>query len=117
MIKEILNGWDITNGGISKVIPELTGKKYSLQAVWSGLTGTLDGTIKVLQSNDGINYDQLMTLDADGAEVDFDIDLDSAAGSETIEDKDGFMGKNMMITLGIGSLTAGLVSLYLNIVD
>lgn len=32
---------------------------WSLQIVWAGLTGTLDGTIQLQGSNNGVNFDNL----------------------------------------------------------
>jgi len=87
---------------------------YSLQAIWSGLTGTPNGTVKIKQSNDGINFDQLKTMNAEGEEVDFGIDIDSAGGSDSLEDKLGFSGVHMRIAVAVGSITAGTLTVILN---
>lgn len=88
---------------------------YSLQAVWSGVTGGTNGTIKLKQSNDGTNYDQIRTIDEDGEAADFGISIASASGSGSVEDKLGFTGIHMRIAVAVGSITAGTLVLTLNL--
>jgi len=89
-------------------------EKYSIQAIWADVTGTNNGTIKVLQSLDGTNFDQLKTINSAGAEVDFGITMSGTDGSATIEDKVGFTGKTMKVVFAEGTITGGTLDIYIN---
>ena len=89
-------------------------EKYSIQAVWADVTGTNNGTIKVLQSLDGVNFDQLKAINVDGDEVDFGITMSGEAGSASIEDKVGFTGKVMKVVFAEGTITGGTLDIYVN---
>jgi len=89
--------------------------RYSLQVVWEDIAGGTDGTVKLKQSIDGVNYDQIKTLNASSEEVDFGVDISTEAGSSTLEDKDGFTGSNLRITIDPGQITDGNVYLFLNL--
>jgi len=57
MLSQIINSLDMSNGYDSDWIPLFTGEGQhkaatSLQVVWGEVTGTLDGTIEILVSND-----------------------------------------------------------------
>jgi len=106
--------FDLADGAANQDIAIQGFVPYSLQVVWSGVTGGTNGTVKIKQSNDGINFDQLKTIDADGAEADFGIDIDSASGSESLEDKLGFTGLHMRIAVAVGAITAGALTVVLN---
>jgi len=72
----------------------------SCQAIWSGLTGTLDGVVELQQSNDGEVYDSMGVSTI----------LSSAAASDTLEASD-FSGKFLGLKFTKGSLTAGILRL------
>lgn len=72
----------------------------SCQVVSIGLTGTLDGTVDLCQSNDAENYDLL------GIQT----TLSATNGSNTIE-KDGFSGKYLGVRIGKVGLTGGVLKL------
>lgn len=110
----ILPAYDLALGSKNIDIKRPGGPKYSIQFAWSGLTGTKNGTVKIKQSLDGTNFDQLKTMDASGAEVDFGISITTTAGSATLEDKDGFTGEYMRVALAVGSITGGTISITLN---
>lgn len=106
--------FDLASGSANQDIAIANFPPYSLQAVWSGVSGGTNGTVKIKQSNDGTNFDQLKTINADGEEVDFGIDIDSASGSDSLEDKLGFSGRHMRIAVAVGSITAGTLTVILN---
>lgn len=55
----------------------------SIQVIWSGLTGTLDGVLSIEASDDGINWD-VKTIEVAGVVVDAKITVSGAAGNDTI---------------------------------
>ena len=72
----------------------------SLQVEWSGGAGTLDGTVKILQSNGGSSFDAVGTA----------ITIGTASGSatETITD---FGGRFLGVLITKTGLTGGLLTL------
>lgn len=72
----------------------------SCQVVAEGLTGTLDGTVDLQQSNDGENYDTL------GVQA----TTSSANGSETLSKAD-FSGKYLGALITKNGLTGGTIKL------
>lgn len=112
----LLNAYNLA-GGNTNVDIKLPGMpRYSIQAVWANVSGTVNGTIKVKQSIDGTNFDQLKALDSDGAETDFGITMSGASGSASLEDKLGLTGETMRIAVAVGSITGGTLSIYLHTV-
>lgn len=55
----------------------------SVQLIWSGLTGTLDGVLSIEVSDDNTNWDT-KTIQVAGAVVDAKITVSGAAGNDTI---------------------------------
>lgn len=106
--------YNMAGGDKSVVIDFPSGSKYSIQAVWADVAGVNNGTIKVLQSINGVNFDQLKTINAEGVEVDFGIAMSGAAGSANIEDKHGFTGRQMKLVFTAGTITGGTLYVYLN---
>lgn len=72
----------------------------SCQVVAKSLTGTLNGTVDLIQSNDGENWDLV------GAQT----TLSSANGSDTIE-TNAFSGKFLGVRVTKGGLTGGSLKL------
>jgi hypothetical protein len=72
----------------------------SCQVISEGLTGTLDGTVDLQQSNDGESYDQL------GIQT----SLTSASESNTLQKAD-FSGKYLGVLVTKGQITGGTVKL------
>lgn len=114
MKQTVLSSYNLASGSRNVDVSLPGGPKYTLQAVWSGVSGTANGTIKLQQSLDGINFDQIKTINASSEEVDFGINIDSASGSESLEDKLGFIGDTLRIAIAVGSITGGTLSIYLN---
>ncbi len=113
MKKTLIDAYNLA-GGNKTVDIELPGMPaYSVQAVWSGLTGTKNGTIKLQQSIDGTNFDQLKALDSTGTETDFGISLTATPGSASLEDKFGFSGNVLRVAVAVGSITGGTLTVYL----
>ena len=78
-------------------------KGYSIisaQAVWADLTGTLNGTIDLVQSHDGANFDSTGSTHT----------IASAAGSITLEEID-FNGKYAGIDFAKVGLTGGTIKI------
>lgn len=114
MKKTLINAYNLASGS-KNVDIELPGcPKYSLQVIWSGITGTANGTIKLQQSLNGTNFDQIKAINASGEEVDFGVSIDSTSGSETLEDKLGFIGWKLRITIAVGSITGGNLTVIIN---
>ena len=55
----------------------------SVQLIWSGLTGTLDGVLSIEVSDDGTNWDT-KTIQVAGVTVDAKITVSGAAGNDSI---------------------------------
>lgn len=72
----------------------------SCQVVSEGLTGTLNGTVDLQQSNDGVNYDLL------GIQT----NLSVANGSNTLQKSD-FSGKYLGVLITKSSLSGGKIKL------
>ena len=114
MKKTLIDAYNLA-GGNKNVDIELPGMPpYSVQAVWSGITGTRNGTIKLKQSIDDTNFDQIKALDSSGTEVDFGIDVTTASGSASLEDKFGLSGNSLRVSVAVNSITGGTLSVYLN---
>jgi hypothetical protein len=61
-----------------------------------------------------VHFDQLKTIDPSGALIDFQIEINSANGSATIEDKSGFTGAHMRLVLAVGTITGGTLETHFN---
>jgi len=83
------------------------GANWSLQVVWAGLTGTLDGTIQLQGSNDGENFDNLPGVSS--------ATLSTASGSQSFrKDKYDFKYFRVLFTKNNLSNT-GTLKILLNI--
>lgn len=91
------------------------GERYAIQAVWSGLTGTLDGKINVQQSlTDGANFVNVQTINPTTSQYeDLEADLDTAADTAIITDPEGFTGYWMMVLVTLNGVTGGALDVYL----
>lgn len=77
------------------------GETVSCQVVCKELTGTLNGVVKLVQSNDGENYDDIdnnsLTLDS--------------SNKTGFLDKKHFSGKYLGASIAVGGLTSGKIVL------
>lgn len=113
MKRTVISAYNLASGNTNFDIKLPGMPRYGIQAVWANVTGTVNGTIKVKQSIDGTNFDQLKALDSDGAETDFGITMSGASGSASLEDKLGLTGETMRIAVTVNSITGGSLSIYL----
>lgn len=102
----VVSDFDISAMGSSKsfALPDdlLGFSILSIQGAWTGATGTLDGSVELLQSNDGSNFDETGTTFA----------VNSANGSNSLESVD-FSGRYAGVKITKNNLTAGLLTLTL----
>lgn len=111
MVSEIVNDFTTayTIADVSKTFTANFSNKnnWSLQVVWAGLTGTLDGTIQLQGSNDGVNFDNLSGTSS--------LSLSSANGSGSFR-KDKFDFKYFRVLFTKNNLNnAGTLKMLLNI--
>ena len=107
--------YDLSDGNTSAILNFKGFEKYSIQAIWADVTGTNNGTIKISQSNEPgetPTFDQMKVIDGTGTEVDFGITMSGTDGSATIEDRIGFTGMQMKITVTVGTITGGTLNVY-----
>lgn len=74
-----MSGGDANHDGVEAIATYFV---VSMQLAWSGVTGTLDGVLTFQQSNDGVNFDDVLK----GDETPLEHVIDNAAGSVTLAD-------------------------------
>ncbi|MFQ5786718.1 MAG: hypothetical protein ACE5H1_01930 [Thermodesulfobacteriota bacterium] len=57
--KKIADNFDVSTGDKDFDSGKVEEEKVTTQLIWSSLTGTLDGVVKLQGSNDEVNYDDL----------------------------------------------------------
>ena len=111
LISEVVNDFDTTYtiSAISKTFTSnfSNSGNWSLQVIWAGLTGILDGTVQLQGSNDGINFDNLSGVS--------NLVLITASGSGSFR-KDKFDFKYFRVLFTKNNLNnTGTLKLLLNI--
>jgi len=91
-----------------------TGECYSVQCVFSGLTGTLDGKVNLQQSLDEVNFVNIQTINpTTSAYEDFEADLNSASNNVILSDPEGFTGYWFKVLVTLNGITGGALDVYL----
>ena len=109
--KKIIDAYDLSEGDKSIIFNIDANLKHCFQAVWADLTGTLNGKISFFQSLDGTNFDLIKTY-TDLGLVNWEILLDSADGSEHVENTEGFVSYWIKVTVDVNSITGGTLTLW-----
>lgn len=112
-MENILVNYNLAGGNKTVVRNIPRSSKYCLQAIWTGLTGTLNGRIVLYQSLDGVNFDTIKTYSESGALVDFSLPLSLASGSGQLVDAEGFTGYWLKASIEVTGITGGTLNIIL----
>jgi len=98
--EKLLNAYNMASGNTTADSENIgSGTTISVQLVWANLTGTLDAVVKLQQSNDLINWDD-MTLSKT---------LNTASDSTTLDDAT-FSGKYVRVDVVVNLVTGGTLT-------
>ena len=103
LYREVVTNYDVTLGSKKFIVNvDLLGySTISFQVEWTGLTGTLNGTVALQQSHRGVFYDIIN---------DQTITLNSASGSTTLAEYD-FSGRYAAVDFVKSGITGGIMTI------
>ena len=94
------NNYDVSLGDKNEATIRIGGAtNVSVQVSWSGLTGTLDGEVKLQESNNSVDWD----------DMGLSITLATASGSQTLADT-SFPGEKLRAVFTKNNLTGGTLN-------